>query len=410
MSVSNLLLSRPPIANFAEPVAELRLKFLPASSKVEALTLWRSLEAELSNQRIACSSLWVDTWLNHYGSFIPHQFVIGLRGGIPCGMTLLTQGVQQCAGPLRLRTRHVGTAGEPEADSVCVEYNATLAAPQDRLEFDRAIWKWAIHETNCDEFHLDGFDSPSIEQFLTDYSSATVERKKAYWFDLSATRDAGEDPIMRLGAHTRGNIRRNLRILGDVRGEWADSTARAEQMFHELIKLHQARWNAEGLPGVYSSERFLNFHLDLLNRAIPRGMMAVFGVFTGQSMIGCCQMMIDDNRCLLYQCGRAPATGRASHGLALDFLCICEALRRGYNAVDFLAGDNDHKRRLSTCQAELAWAIWRRPSLKNKLIAAMRNLKRASDKFRCTNPAARASRMTSDEPAANAETKENLPS
>jgi CelD/BcsL family acetyltransferase involved in cellulose biosynthesis len=63
-------------------------------------------------------------------------------------------------------------------------------------------------------------------------------------------------------------------------------------------------------------------------------------------------------------------------------LCICECLRRGYDAVDFLAGDTEHKRRLSTHHAELAWVVWRRPNLKNSAIDAMRRIKQVASTIR----------------------------
>ena len=102
---------------------------------------WRKIEASLSNRRLMCSSTWTETWLNHYGALVPHRFVIAHRNGIACGIALLTYGALQHDGPLHLDTWHVGTAGEPDADSVCIEYNSLLVRPEDRTEFFRQILK-----------------------------------------------------------------------------------------------------------------------------------------------------------------------------------------------------------------------------------------------------------------------------
>lgn len=380
MSTADLLLT-PPEQTIISPVRSgaLQLKFLPASSRSEALKLWHQLQSEFSSRRLTCSALWTETWLNHFGSLVPHQFVVGHRNDVPCAIALLTEGVGQRAGPMTLRTCHLGTAGEPEPDSVCVEYNTLLSDPAERLVFATELWSWIQHNTNCDELHLDGFETRDIEPFVVANGGTLADRRPCYFYDLKTTRDNGDEPLMRLGTQTRGNIRRTLRELVDARGEWAETAGQAEEMFHQLVQLHQARWNSSGHPGAYSSRRFFDFHVDLLHRAIPRGKMGLFRVAAGGRLVGCVQTLIDDQRVLHYQCGRVQATGRVSYGMALDYLCICEALRRGYDALDFLAGTGEHKRRLSTDRAELSWVTWRRPNLKNRAIEALRRMKHATE-------------------------------
>lgn len=355
---------------------ELTLRMLPATSRAIALSEWRHLEGELANARLTCSSLWTEIWLNNYGTIVPHQFAIGSRGGKTCGIALLTQGVDQHTGPVSLNTWHVGTAGEPEPDSVFVEYNSLLVRPDDHIEFGCALWKWVREQTRCDEFRLDGFDSLSIPWILQEHPQVSVERKSSRFFDLTAARVAHVEPITLLGSQTRANIRRSLRDLGNPTGEWAETPQRAEEMFHHMVELHQARWNAVGQPGVYASRRFFNFHLELLHRAVPLGMSTIFGVKSSQQYIGYCHNMIDGQRVLLYQCGRVSTSGNTSPGMLIDYLCIAESLRRGYHAFDFLAGESDHKRRMSTNRAELAWVVWQRRNIKNAAINAVRNVKR----------------------------------
>jgi hypothetical protein len=387
MSTSELSVTalRMPADDCADAVA-LRLRFLPATSRAEAMFMWRKLEVELCNQRLACSSVWTETWLNHYGSLIPHQFVVGTRGGTICGMALMTRGIQQNAGPIHLNTWHVGTAGEPEADSVCVEYNTLLTRPNDSIDFAHALWNWARTETNCDEFRMDGFEAAAMYPLLTQIPQVVVERKSAYFFDLALLRVKGEAPLMRLGSHTRSNIRRTLRDLGEIRLEWAETVDQAVSLFHQMVVLHQARWNAAGSPGVYASRRFHDFHLDLLSRALPLGMMTVFGVKAGDQLVGCNQLPIDGRRVQIYQSGRISTTRRVSYGMVLDYLCICESLRRGYETVEFLAGEGEHKRRLSTDRGELAWICWRRPSIKNTTIDALRCVKHATTRLTRSDP------------------------
>ena len=57
----------------------LNLQVLAGSSRAEAMSIWRQLEVDLQSPRLTCSSIWTDTWLNHFGNQIPHQFIVGYR-------------------------------------------------------------------------------------------------------------------------------------------------------------------------------------------------------------------------------------------------------------------------------------------------------------------------------------------
>ncbi len=354
----------------------LSLDVLGPSSRVEAMRLWSELEARLSNRRLMCSAVWTDTWLTHFGSQIPHRFAVARRGEIPCGIALLTSGIGQHAGPFPLKTWHVGTAGEPDADSVCVEYNTLLVSEADRHDFADALRRWTFAQSECDEFRMDGFTDHDLNRLLSSESPAFIQRKLSRYFDLKMTRDEGVDPITRLSYNTRATIRRSIRLLGQPQGEWIDTLPRAESAFLEMVELHQARWQAAGEPGSYASNRFHSFHLDLMHRLVPRGQMKMFRVASGERLIGGLQLLIDDNRVLVYQAGWAECAGNTSPGVLIDYLCLAESQRRGYDAFDLLAGDSVHKQRLTTHANELVWATWRKPHLKNSVLDSLRTLKR----------------------------------
>ena len=354
----------------------LRLEVLGPQALPDVMKLWREAEARLSNQRLMCSSVWTETWLKHYGSLVPHRFAIARRGDLCCGVALLTSGVNQFDGPMPLRTWHLGTAGEPDADSVCIEYNSLLVRDEDRIDFTRQLVGWIDSQSDCDQAYFDGFASHDIAPLLADNPKAVVLRKPSPYFDLRAAREANVEPIELLGAPTRANLRRSLRKLGQPTGEWAASAERAEEMLHRMIERHQARWNALGEPGSYASRRFREFHFDLVHRLVPIGAMGMYRVTSPAGILGCAQIFIDDNRALLYQSGWSPQPGNVSPGLVVDYLCLAECQRRGLDQFDFMAGTSDYKRHLSTHAAELAWVTWRRPRLKFALLDNLRWIKR----------------------------------
>src|SRR4051812_24571765 len=92
---------------------------LSADQRALAAKTWRALEASIE-VGVADSWDWIETWLDHYGDMSRHRFAIGHGPDGPCGIALLVEGVDQRRGPLPVRTLHIGTAGEPDAETVRV--------------------------------------------------------------------------------------------------------------------------------------------------------------------------------------------------------------------------------------------------------------------------------------------------
>jgi CelD/BcsL family acetyltransferase involved in cellulose biosynthesis len=275
-----------------------------------------------------------------------------------------------------VRSLHVGTAGEPDADSVCVEYNRILVEEEYRASFSRQIVEYIEQETDWDQFHLDGFAPHEVDTLLPASPAFDVRRRTSRYFDLQAAREGGEDVLSALGKSTRSNLRRRLRDYGEVTVEWVESLSQAEEAFSELVRLHQARWTAVGQPGVFSSRRFHDFQLELLVRGLDDRRVVLFRVRQGRETIGCLMLLVDRNRLLDYLSGFASFEQYDSPGLVVHFLCMQEALRRSYDAYDFLVGEHQHKRNLSNAQGELLWAIWRRDRLKFRVADVARHVKR----------------------------------
>lgn len=350
----------------------LQLLIWPAERRSDALTHWRELELVLPEVPLACSAVWTETWLEHYGDLVPHRFAIAFRNGRIAAACLLTEGVRQKAGPIPLRTLHLGTAGEPDADSVCVEYNGLIVRERCRHEFIRSLLRHVECDRRWDEFRLDGFSAAEACELVDFLPRADVRTAQSRYADLKAARETGEDAISAIGYSTRKTLRKNLRAYGDLQTEWAGNLEQACSIFDDMVRLHQARWNEEGKPGSYASERFRAFHEALIRTLLPLGKVGLFRVTHAGEVIGCVELFIDRNRALCYQGGSAPYDGKRSPGLVVDYLCMEECLLRGFDAYDFLAGEMHHKQRLTNAANELVWVRSRRPRLKHFVIDVLK--------------------------------------
>ncbi len=387
-----LLDSPPMIAATVTTVSDastspLRCEWRDASQRGEVLALWRSLESALGSVGITCTAAWTESWLHHFGDLVPHQFGLAWRDKQLRSVFLLTQDVADRRSYLPLTTWRMGTAGEPDLDSVCVEYNDWLCAPEEREAVLKLILS-SNHRLRGDRIVLDGFASVDLPDAVTAEKGWRLTRMVANYCDLRSARDSGTELITLFGDSTRKGIRQNLRDCGTTEVEWCETPAAAHAAFDELIALHQERWNAVGQPGCYSSPRFTAFHRELIDQMVPSGQMTIVRVKAAGVTLGCSQLLIDRGRALVYQGGRIANTGKKSPGLITDYLSMVECLRRGCDAYDFMAGDSIHKQRLSTHNVPMVWAEYRWPGWRLPLFDTLRSMKRSTKRWFSREPQA----------------------
>ncbi len=354
----------------------LRLRILEAHDRSVALAMWRELEARVGVAPLMASESWTRTWLTHYGDTVRYRFLLAEDNGQLRGICLYSESTERKAALLTLQTRHLGTAGDPVQESVVVEYNSFLVEPAYRPAFIDAVAHWLLTQSGGDTVHLDGFTSEETQELTAHWAVVETRQRESKYLDLSVIRTQGGDLIDSLGRSTRANLRKRIREYGDLQLEWAETLEAANNIFDELIELHQARWQADGQPGAFASRRFSAFQRALLTELFPQGRCVAFRVRHQGVTVGCLFLLVDRGRMLDYLSGLASFDQKPSPGLVAHYLCQCEALKRGFNAYDFLVGDKRHKDNLSTHCQILTWTRLVRPTLKNRLVATLTQLKR----------------------------------
>ncbi|RLS40229.1 MAG: GNAT family N-acetyltransferase [Planctomycetota bacterium] len=354
----------------------LKLRVMDAKDRVAALTIWRGLEQRVALPPLAASEAWTRVWLDHYGETVRFWFIVAEDEGQVRGICLYTESAERKAPLLSLHTHHLGTAGDPVQESACVEYNSLLVEPAWRVAFQDAISHWLLTQSAGDVIQLDGFTAEETRELTAHWPAVEIRNRDSKYLDLEVVRSSGKDLIDHLGRSTRANLRRKLRDYGDIETEWATTLSQAEDIFAELIDLHQARWQAIGERGAFGSSRFRNFQRTLLSELFPTHRCVVFRARHQGSTVGALLLLVDRNRLLDYLSGLAAFDQKPSPGLVTHYLCQCAALQRGFSAYDFLVGDKRHKENLSTHTQTLTWTRLHRPTVKSRIVAALTQLKR----------------------------------
>nr|WP_294516255.1 GNAT family N-acetyltransferase [uncultured Rhodopila sp.] len=304
---------------------------------------WRELE-----QRADCSFFQSWSW---YGCLAAERFpdpllVEATEGGRTVALALFNRVRHRFALP----DLYLGECGRPELDCPYVEQNGVLAEAGRAEALNFACLK-AVAPRH--RLILSGIDRTTLVAARRAADMVWVRRAQpSPMADLAALRRSGSGYLAACSANTRAQIRRSARFyerLGEITAQRADTVPDALGMLDELERLHQAAWTARGQPGSFASPFFRRFHAALIAEALPRGEVTLLRVSCGTASIGVLYNFSFRQHMCAYQSGfnYRPEKGSAKPGLTCHGTAIQDALDRGFDVYDFLAGDDRYKRSLA---------------------------------------------------------------
>jgi CelD/BcsL family acetyltransferase involved in cellulose biosynthesis len=138
--------------------------------------------------------------------------------------------------------------------------------------------------------------------------------------------------------------RRRAAASGPVRVERADERT-LDELFDALLRLHAARWSAEGQPGVLADESVRRFHREAARGLLRAGALRLYGLRIGDRAAAALYGVHAHGRAYYYIGGFDPALGLLSPGTLVVGHAIEEAVREGCREFDFLRGGEEYKYR-----------------------------------------------------------------
>ncbi|WP_376092702.1 GNAT family N-acetyltransferase [Roseomonas sp. CCTCC AB2023176] len=136
---------------------------------------------------------------------------------------------------------------------------------------------------------------------------------------------------------------------GVLRGENA-AEGGAAPLLEAHLRLHGARWEKRGEPGVLAADPVQAMHREALPHLLESGILRLYALRLDGRVIATLQALADppgraERRAYFYLGGFDPAFERLSPGMLVVGHAIEEAAREGFAAVDFLRGQEGHKYR-----------------------------------------------------------------
>jgi CelD/BcsL family acetyltransferase involved in cellulose biosynthesis len=355
---------------------DLSIAIAPASAVADLATLWRDLEAR-ADASFFLSWHWIGTWLAVSG--LSPLLLTARLGGSVVGLALLHPARLSRHLVVRPRALLLHQSGDPALDCIAIEYNGILA---DRRCADRVYAACIAHlarDARWDELYFSAVTAPFAAHAQRTALTPWVRARAPSWrVDLDGLRRDGRPYLATLGANTRYQIRRALRLYerrGPLGLTAAANAAEAAQFFDGLKQLHQRTWQARHKDGSFAHPFFERFHRALLADGIGNGSVELVRVAAGSDVIGYLYNFLYRGHVYNYQTGFAyESDAKLKPGLVSHHLSIERHLERGAQVYDFLAGDQRYKHNLGTSGPEMLDLVLQHAL---PMLAAERALRRA---------------------------------
>lgn len=328
------------------------------SQLTEIETLWQQLTTSIPHSYFL-SWGWVETWLESLPPSIAIECHFGLINNIPCFGFFTTRTILNKRKLFYYRCENINTTGNEVYDDLVIEYNNFLINTDlidnklaiktilDSFKTDKII----INACNDSTFH-------TLQNTPSDYELINNTRE-SFYIDLANINNQKIKYIDTLSKNTRYQINKSFKQYskeGDINLEIAGTTDKALSMLNELIVLHQNYWINKSKEGSFSTDFFNTFHKKLITNRFQFNEILIAKISTQKHVIGYLYGFTHNGIFLYYQSGfNYSKSDKLKPGYVSHYMLINHLIEKGFDTYDFLAGNQQYKKSLSSDQTKMHW-------------------------------------------------------
>jgi exosortase A-associated hydrolase 1 len=332
---------------------------------------WTALEAR-SDASIFQSWTWIKSWLEALPNSVDIYRLSVWHGEDLVGIGLFGKVAQTRHILIRSRMLWLSESGYPDLDTLTIEHNNLLILPG----WENIVWSAAIdalmeHKHEWDEIRISGITNTTSLSSIHQHARArglipyTEFSKPYFWVDLEGMRPGQEEYLNALSRNTRQQIKKSMKLYeekGPLELSLAGSDEQALSYLDELKQLHQDYWKKKGYSGAFSTEFTNDFHRNLVTNGFANKQIQLIKVTAGVDTVGILYNFMNQNRVCNYQAGLVyDENPKFKPGLVCHALAIEMNISMGNKSYDFLMGDSQYKRSLSTQDDMMHWLTLKQP-------------------------------------------------
>lgn len=309
------------------------------------LARWRSLEHRIGRQGWACSTEWVEAYVDHYGDFAEIECVIVSCDGDDIGAGLLSRKTLSKLGPLGFRALLNGTGGEPDGDPFYCEHHQLLSTPDCYPVVEEAVTTRALQR--------DGVDAVYWSGYKLNHGESLRQR----------------DSRCHVSEFTHAAIDLTVRSPREIKAAWIDNVDEAAPHIGRLIEWNRDWWSQDS-KGLYTG-RFERFLFDVVCRLLKSGRAAIVA-----NESSCVVLLFDEPQptTLFAYADGAPndEAMREIHMAAADL-----AAARGFQRYDLPVDPADGVDEIGDLRMPLLWVRIAKLTWRSQLLFGLSRVKRA---------------------------------
>ena len=354
-----------------------------AAQLFELEAAWEALWRDQSVPQPALEPQFVRLWCQHFGNASTlHAFAFWHDTEL-IGLSLLQRRrVRAGPGVHIARLQAVG-GSDGHGDGVWLPAPGVLAADG-----------WEPEVANALVTALSGAEAPRFDDCLLELQppgpllegvvSAATERRIPRDRTIQDTQLARRLPadwpalLTALPKKKRYALRRAETALAERgRLDWHRAATEPERQagFALLMRLHGARWQHAGQPGVFAASRFSSFHRDYSRHLQAAGRLELQWLTLDDAPIAALYQLRCGNTQYLYQLGREPDLPNALQpGIAAVALAMRDAMANGIDHYDFMLGEAPYKRLFGATPTRLEALRLSGPGARARLLRGLRTV------------------------------------
>lgn len=364
------LISSPKYREFEE---EITTELVNSEDGFDALEYeWNQL-SELSDTHIFQTFEWQRLWWKHFGGKNQLHIIVFRKNGELIAIAPFY--LEKISLLYKFGYRKLSFIGGPipagVSSGIFVDYSPTdyLDIIVQQQHEDKIAELFLMYlEKAGDQFNQVDFDEVSEDSFLMRKVLPAIERRS--WSFKKIKQESCprinlpvsmEDYLLDLPSKTRYELRYSKRAVTEkkkYRVENAACTESVKDIFDEFVKLHQKRWNSQGLPGIFADKNFTEFLWDVTEAAFKRGWLRMKVAKAGDESLAVDYAFMFNNRLYDYQKAfdiESPLS-KYGPGKTLFYYLMEEAIYEGCAVFDLLRGDEKYKMRIAD-DAGTNWKI-----------------------------------------------------
>lgn len=319
----------------------------------DVAVVWQELQRHCSDAPVFIRWIWIKNWLQACDT--PPTWILCYSNDRVVG-TIFFSRTDSSSLTHPFKTGWFNKTGNQKLDQIWIEYNDVFAIPDFHDQAITAILDWCQRQP-ISEWRLEITHAPSAWKNHPGFH-CEIESIPSFQVELDNRFVDIEQYLKTLSSNSRSRIRRAIKYLNKQYGELSVKTYNnppPKSVMSSISDLHKKRWGKTQEGSGFDNPHFVEFHEQLIATPDEQVTCEILEFYAGKQCLGYTYNLVDHKTVYFYLSGidYTEEGNRFQPGLVMHALAINHFASLGLKTYDFMGGDSQYKRSLSSHQSHL---------------------------------------------------------